>query len=104
MQELIKNNIVDLCNSLEKLTVLFYQRNNDEGMKELNPILNQIFNVTEELTYLKTQNEKLTIDINKINECLNSALNALQQKDTIMFSDVLRFELMPELEDIKRIL
>jgi hypothetical protein len=95
--------INDLIKNIDQITIKFYQQHTEDGYLMLNDTLAMIMKVVERLSEYKTNNSEKEIDIAGINQVLSSALYALEEKDTILFSDVLQYELKALLEHIIRI-
>jgi hypothetical protein len=101
MIEIIGNNIDNIKYDIEQLTICFYQRKDKEAWDMLDQVLAQLANVMDEISYMKTENVALPIDIGKLNQSLGNALQALQNSDTILFSDILRFEFLVEIMNVR---
>ncbi|WP_455714571.1 hypothetical protein [Anaerosporobacter sp.] len=99
MKRNIKNNLINCISCTEQMNIYFYQQNRDAGYQVLNDVLGSLMNVMEELTYLRNTNE-IEIDINIINKMLESALQALESQDTVLFADIMQFEIVDLLKDI----
>lgn len=100
MIETIKNNVINLIDNIEEMVICFYQQKKEQGYAKLDGTLNLLGNVMDELAYLKRENEKMSINLDGMNIALNHALVALQEKDTILFSDILNYELLPQLREV----
>lgn len=100
MIETIRNNIMDLILNTEKMAICFYQQKKEEGYGKLDGVFNQLGNVMDEVALLKKERLDIHINIDCMNEALNHALLALQEKDTILFSDILNYELLEQFRNI----
>ncbi len=101
MKKKIKENLVSCINLTEQMNICFYQQNNDSGYQLLNTVLGSLLNVIEELTYLKN-NKIVSVDIESINKILESALQALESHDTVLFADIMQFEIIDLLKNIDK--
>lgn len=104
MIETIKNNVINLIENIEEMVICFYQQKKEQGYAKLDETLNLLGNVMDELSYLKKENDKLSFDLDSMNIALNHALVALQEKDTILFSDILNYELLTQLREVTKIM
>lgn len=101
MRKKIKENLVSCINLTEEMNICFYQQNNDRGYQLLNAVLGSLMNVIEELTYLKN-NGLISVDIDSFNKILESALQALENHDTVLFADIMQFEIIDLLKNIDK--
>ena len=89
---------------IDENTKLFYQNKTQIGYKELDETLRLIGIFIDE--YLKYQ-EDLGVDKTdetKLIEILSNAMNALEQQDGLLLSDILQYELMEMLIEIRETL
>lgn len=100
MIETIRNHIVDLISNTEEMAICFYQQKIEEGYVKLDEVFNQLGNVMDEVAYLKKERIDLQINIGCMNEALSNALQALQDKDTVLFSDILNYELLEQFRNL----
>lgn len=89
LKEIIKN-VID---GIEVTTNLFYQQKNQEGFTELEGIIYLLNNMTNRVSELELEGNHVNIDIVKVNQILTDAMNALENLDTILLSDILNYEL-----------
>lgn len=97
MIDMIRKNIESTIANLEIMAVYFYQQKNEEANEMLNPLFGQLGNTMDEIAYLAKEQPELPIEMNEMNHVLNKALQALQEKDTILFSDIINFEFLVQL-------
>lgn len=93
----VKDNLSKFIVLTEKMTTYFYQQNKERGYELYDEVLNSLVNIMDELAYLNDANI-IKVDIVKINSMLGKALQAMMQKDTIMFADVMNFEIINEMK------
>lgn len=95
------NNKVLIMKAIDSINItaeLFYQQNVQEGYIKLKQTLDIISNLAN-ITYIdKVEQEENTNIVNSINEILNQALQAMEQGDTILLSDILSYDLKELLE------
>lgn len=94
------NNIIeDTVNNIKKTADYFYQNNEvcgyQELMKAIDGITHTLDTISKENTYVKKE-----FNIEKINQSLNQALVALEQKDCTLVADILVYEIADVLTDI----
>ncbi len=97
--EKLKKIIKDVVNEIEITTNLFYQQKNQEGFAQLEGIVYLLNNITNSISKLESEGNHVNIDIVKINQILTDAMNALENLDTILLSDILNYELKEMLID-----
>jgi len=83
--EKLKENIKDVISEIEITTNLFYQQKNQEGFTELEGIIYLLNNITNRVSELELEGNHVNINI--------LAMNALENLDTILLSDILNYEL-----------
>lgn len=88
----LRNEIEELIKSIDQTITQFYQQHTQEGYSKLNDTLTKLMKVLGAVENYKIEHNCENIDINSMNQVLNQALNALEEKDTILFSDILQFE------------
>lgn len=97
--EKLKEIIKDVINEIEITTNLFYQQKNQEGFTKLEGIIYLLNNITNRVNELQLEGNHVNIDIMKMNQILTDAMNALENLDTILLSDILNYELKEMLID-----
>lgn len=92
----INKNVID---KIEIATNLFYQQKNQEGFTQLEGIIYLLNNITNRVSELELEGSHVNIDIIKMNQILTDAMNALENLDTILLSDILNYDLKEMLMD-----
>ena len=92
MSELVKE-IEVLLQDMEQTTDLFYQQKKQEGFIRLNQTLESLAKVITQLESTTVKESSVIIEMNLINQQLMNAMKALEENDTILFSDILQYEL-----------
>lgn len=85
----LSEDIEELLQTIDETTDLFYQQKNREGYLKLDSTLAQLMNVIETITH---QSNGCNVDMNQINQMLSAAMNALEERDTVLFSDIMQYE------------
>lgn len=93
-----KEFIVDIIKDIDVVTDLFYQDKENQGYHELTLLLTKLnsfieFLISEKDTIEKTRQDKLL-------RVMMQAMNAMEEKDIVLLSDVLQYELKEQLEDM----
>ncbi len=83
------NKIKEIILMIEKTSSLFYQNKMNEGYFELEKLITYISDTMNELfqTHIINADEKNILNI------LKSAMDAMEQKDTLLLADILEYEL-----------
>ena len=100
----IKNSIMEAMQQIEQTTTLFYQQKNDEGFQQLEKTLSILMQTVQQLENYKSEGNELPIDTQKLNTILFNALNVMNQKDMIMLSDILIYDLNKALEEYLKVM
>lgn len=93
-----KNLIISILEDIEIVTDLFYQDRENKGYYGLALLLTKLNSLIELLI-----SEKEIIEKAKQEELLNimtQAMNAMEERDTVLLSDILQYELKEQLEDM----
>lgn len=90
--------INDSVKAIEDNTDLFYQQKEKEGYEMLNNTLTLLIQTVNTILELQAQSDAQNFPVQTYNEVLSDALHALEYGDTILFSDILYFDLKPLLE------
>lgn len=93
-----KEMIIDASKAIENNIALFYQQKNKEGYEMLESTLALLIQTTNGILNSQIEKDDLHIEEQKLNDILSKAMNAIESGDTILFSDVLYFDLIPLLK------
>ncbi len=93
-----KEMIIDASKAIENNIALFYQQKNKEGYEMLESALALLIQTTNGILNSQIGKDDLHIEEQKLNDILSKAMNAIESGDTILFSDVLYFDLIPLLK------
>lgn len=89
---------------IEQAGDLFYQHKDHEGYEILNETIGGLLELAEKLKVIARENEGIELGEQELLSILNEALSALEEKDTVMLSDILQYDLMERLESLKGVL
>jgi len=93
---LLINNTID---SIDKVTKLFYQQKREEAYDQLDSMLVSLIKTTD---ILGKNKEIHDYNENEINIGLTKAMRAMEDKDYILLSDILRYEIMEILKKVAK--
>lgn len=97
--EQLRTSMVEAVRMIEDTTTLFYQRKNQEGFLVLDAMLNSIIKTVGEIDNYQIQ-QNITIFDNQIfNVVVAEVMKALEQKDMVLFSDILIYEVIALFEE-----
>lgn len=90
----------NVIGSIEETTSLFYQQRSQDGYNKLEIMLGMLMNVIKDLDIMKSEGVEIGIDESLLIQKLAEAMDALEQKDTILLSDILQYEVVELLEKV----
>lgn len=99
MDGILKNEISLLLKEITEVTDYLYQQKSAQGLKRLDTLLGKIMTVIDKLFSYKATG-KIDFDENVLAEALTLAMNAIEEKDYVMLSDVLIYEIAAQLSEI----
>lgn len=89
--------IDEIIEMIDNVSDMFYKQRELQGYDMLNQLIGKLVKLTQSLgdgTENKENNDKLI-------ECLSQALVALEEKDSVFLSDILSYDLVDLLKEIK---
>lgn len=92
MQEL-KKILEETIISIDQITELFYQQKLEQGYTRFEDTVTILTQLMNELFTINLDNSEFNIERDRIVQILTSTMHALEQKDTILLSDILQYEL-----------
>jgi len=95
----IKAAIIDTISSIEQTTTYFYQQKNQEGFSLLNDLMNKLIQATNIILTYKSDQMAAIREV-EWNTLLVNAMKAMEEKDTILLSDILIYDIKGFLEEI----
>lgn len=93
--------MVDAIDSIEETCTIFYQQKNEEGYQLLDRTIKLLTSIIDELYMLKSKGINIGINENELMMRLSDAMDALQAKDTILLSDIMKFEVLELIKIVK---
>lgn len=99
MEEL-KVLITDAIESIDQTTEIFYQQKMDEGYKQLEITLAVLTKAIDTLFQYKAAGNPIEMDEQQLTGVLSEALKAMQERDTVLLSDIMQYELKESLGNI----
>ncbi|MBE5963193.1 MAG: hypothetical protein E7256_17735 [Lachnospiraceae bacterium] len=99
MKEL-KNLLERAMKEISDTTDLFYQQKDQEAFSKLNATLVITSSVMEQLFATLNTEVHPDFDQNELVSILTNAMNAMEEKDTVLLADILRYELLEQFEQI----
>ena len=93
-----KKMIIKTSKANEDNTVLIYQQKDKEDYAMLDYTHDLLVQATNVILSSQTENNGFNIDQTELNAVLSNAMNAIENSDTILLSDILYFDLKPLLE------
>jgi|SRR5690606_22841012 hypothetical protein len=100
--EYYKDEITQVLNKIDTTTELFYQNRQQEGFEALFEIINLLSVIIDKIGKDQADGHAIPLQTEKLNGILLEALGALEQKDTVLLSDILKYELVEALEECRR--
>ncbi len=97
--DLIQNKIKETMDVIDEMTTYFYQQQDELGYVKLDIALNHIEGILVKLIEMKQQNV-IELEEAVILNNLNNAMVALGKKDTILLSDILKYEVYQQLQTV----
>jgi hypothetical protein len=95
----LKKDIVEVIEKIEQTTGFFYQQKYQEGYQLLDNTLNSLSVLMDQISVYSSENNEIKIEEQRLNSILSEAMKALEQSDTILLSDILKYELEEILEE-----
>ncbi len=99
--ENIKQQIEQNIAEIDAVVELFYQQKTQEAYGQLDQILGKLMETIEGIMASQLEQAEEQIDISALTEALKEALSAVEEKDAILMADVLKYEVIEKLEEIK---
>lgn len=93
----LKERMINIIDKINETSALFYQGFKLEGYQELENVIVNLLSLTEELTHFEQERLEL-ISIGELNACLMSCVEAMEQSDVVLISDILNYDLKEILE------
>lgn len=97
----LKEKIEQIGEQIEEVSELFYQQKNGEGYTQLEKIIVGVAQVIETAYAVYQGDDAVTAKIQKLTATLQETMEAMEDKDTILLADMLKYEVLEQLETLK---
>lgn len=91
--EHLKISIEETIQIIENTARLFYQQRNPEGIRELDKTVNHILHTVEKILDFQNETKDRIFEDQIFNTVLAEAMKAMEQKDMVLFADIMVFEI-----------
>lgn len=95
-KELVKKVLENIKESID----LFYQQKTEEALQQFGVVLEKVMTMVDTLFQYKEEHERFPIDEEKVKSSLTEALAALEEKDMILFADIIQYDFVEYIEDL----
>ena len=95
----VSDQIKSIIEQLDIIADHLYQQKSSKGFELFNSSLLDITKLIE-VIYSLTKDNKVSFDINRLTNNLNFALQALEDKDSVLLADILTFEISGQLQEM----
>lgn len=96
----LKTQMEQIMQQIDHVTELFYQQKEQEGYSALNDLLSNLATSIDVLYQYKQQHEEIAFDEQEFQAALVDAMNALEEKDTVLLADVLKYDIYEKYEAV----
>lgn len=100
----LKQTLVRIISETEEITDLFYKQKNKESYAKLDSYLLHLMKTIEMLFTYQSEHNENNIDLNIINKYLTEALKAMEEKDTVLLADILKYDILIVLKNVMQFL
>ncbi len=95
----LKNNILLVLTEIEQISDHLYQQKFNKGYDGLNSTLGKIMDITDRLFALSDAG-LLLFDGQRLIDNLTGAMNAMEEKDSVLLADILIYEIAGQLKEL----
>lgn len=95
-KELIKKILEEVKESI----ALFYQQKTEEALQQFGVVLGKVMTMVDTLFQYREKYDEFPIDEEKVKNSLTEALAALEEKDMILFADIMQYDFVEYIEDL----
>lgn len=96
----LKTKITEIMQQIDSVTELFYQQKEQEGYSALNELLPNLVAGVDAIYQYKQQHDEIPFDEQELQTALVDAMNALEEKDTVLLADVLKYDIYEKYEAV----
>lgn len=98
--ENLQDMIRGVIQETDEVVEMFYQQKVQEAYTRLDFVTQDMLKAIEVIFQYKAENENLDIDENSLLDSLKEVVSAIEEKDSILVADVLKYEVIERLEAI----
>lgn len=95
-KEFVKSVLEEVKGNIE----LFYQQKTGEALQQFGTVLTKVMNMVDTLFQYKEGHDGFLFDEEKVKTSLTEALTALEEKDMILFADIIQYDFVEYIEDL----
>lgn len=96
----LKEQIEQIEQQIDNVSELFYQQKNQAAYNQLEDIIINVAKVIETVYAQNPDNPDVMEKINKLTLTLRETMEAMENKDTILLADMLKYEILEVLQTI----
>lgn len=98
--ENLKENINVLLQELDHTTELFYQQKLQEAYDELQGVITHMMDAVNQIFLWKQEHPEFSLDEDGLAGALKETLSVMEEQDTVLIADVLKYEVMEKFQEI----
>ena len=96
-KEIIESTLEDIKDTVD----LFYQQKDAEALKKFEIVIGGMMNSMDALVEYRNDNESFEFDEQRISNTLTEAMNALQDGDLVLLADILQYDFLEYMQELK---
>lgn len=96
----LKEQIQQLEQQIDTVSELFYQQKDSEGYSQLDAVVVNVAKVIETVYTANPGDEAAIEKIDKLTTVLHETMGAMEDKDTILLADMLKYEILEVLQSL----
>lgn len=98
--ENLKENVNALLQELDHITELFYQQKLQEAYDGLQEVITHMMDTVNQVFSWKQEHPDFSLDEEGLADALKETLSVMEEQDTVLIADVLKYEVMEKFQDI----
>lgn len=79
---------------------LFYQQKTGEALQQFGLVLEKVMDMVDTLFQYKEEHDEFALDEDRVKNSLTEALTALEEKDMILFADIIQYDFVEYIEEL----
>jgi len=96
----IKEQIQQVIIEIDELTNELYKQKISMGYNMLNITLGHVMNILEDV-FLYRKDHEILYDENKMTSNLKLAMDAMENKDSVLLADIMKYEVAEQLQELE---